>query len=100
MPTASRAAIAAGLLASSLAGCSDEGAGDAEGAAPCLLAEFETGDPFGHGDPYGAKAAGQARAGILAREADVVQPAHGRQRIEVGDFVLVNDKIAVAIEKP
>src|SRR5690606_6349950 len=29
---------------------------------------------------------------------DIVQPAHGRQRINVGDFVLANDKIAVAIE--
>lgn len=58
---------------------------------------FEAGDAQGHADPFGAKAAGQARAGrILA--AQVPQPAHGRQRIEDGDFLLVNDKIAVVIE--
>lgn len=27
-----------------------------------------------------------------------MQPAHGRQRIRTGDFILVNDTIAVAIE--
>ena len=58
---------------------------------------FELGDPNGHPDPLGAKAAGQARAGrILA--AEVPQPAHLRQRIEDGDFLLINDKIAVVIE--
>ena len=38
---------------------------------------FEAGDPAGHADPFGAKAAGQARASrILASQ--VPQPAHGR----------------------
>jgi hypothetical protein len=63
---------------------------------PSTLA-FETGDPDGHPDPFGAKAAGQARAGRIVA-ADVVQPAHGRQRVEAGDFVLVNDRVAVVIE--
>jgi hypothetical protein len=63
---------------------------------PSTLA-FETGDPDGHPEPFGAKAAGQARAGRIAA-ADVVQPAHGRQRVEAGDFVLVNDRVAIFIE--
>lgn len=58
---------------------------------------FEAGDPDGHPDPFGAKAANQARAGRL-QAADVKQPAHSRQKVEAGDFVLVNDKIAVVIE--
>jgi hypothetical protein len=58
---------------------------------------IETGDAEGHADPFGAKAAGQSRAGRL-KDASIIQPAHGRQPIEVGDFVLVNDKIAVVIE--
>ncbi len=60
--------------------------------------DFEVGDPNGHAQVFGAKAAGQARAGRLTNAADIVQPAHGRQRINVGDFVLANDKIAVTIE--
>ncbi|NUP11972.1 MAG: CehA/McbA family metallohydrolase [Polyangiaceae bacterium] len=57
---------------------------------------FETGDDTGHADPFGAKAAGQARAGRI--QASQVQPAHGRQGVHDGDFVLVNDKIAIVIE--
>ncbi len=56
------------------------------------------GDPNGHADPLGAKAAGQARAGRINDSAAIPQPAHGRQRIETGDFLLINDKIAVVIE--
>ncbi len=60
-------------------------------------AKFEVGDPNGNPDPFGAKAAGQARAGRI-KAADVKQPAHGRQQIQDGDFVLANDKIAVVVE--
>lgn len=56
------------------------------------------GSATGHPDPLGAKAAGQARAGRIADVSAIAQPAHGRQRIEDGDFLLINDKIAVAIE--
>ncbi len=73
------------------------GAGGAP-ACPTDTTVFEVGDSNGHADPYGARAAGQARAGRLADAAMIVQPAHGRQQIEVGDFVLANDKIAVVIE--
>lgn len=63
----------------------------------CLEEAFAVGDD-GHDDVFGAKAAGQARAGRIVDLAQVAQPAHGRQRIEAGDFVLANDSIAVVIE--
>jgi len=56
------------------------------------------GDLAGHDDPFGAKDAGQARAGRVDDVAGVAQPAHGRQPIQDGDVVLINDKIAVWIE--
>ncbi|MBI4703008.1 MAG: CehA/McbA family metallohydrolase [Deltaproteobacteria bacterium] len=58
------------------------------------------GDPLGHPDPLGAKAAGQARAGRIDELSQVPQPAHGRQRVRSGDYLLINDKIAVVIEAP
>ncbi len=73
------------------------GGGGAGGACDAGTLAYETGDADGHADPYGAKAAGQARAGRL-EAGDVVQGAHGRQQIEVGDFVLANDKVAFVIE--
>ncbi len=56
------------------------------------------GDPNGHADPFGARAAGQARAGKVLDSSMIVQPANERQRVEVGDYVLANDRIAVYIE--
>ncbi|HTJ84769.1 MAG TPA: hypothetical protein VL400_23780, partial [Polyangiaceae bacterium] len=67
------------------------------GACDASALVFETGSATGHADPFGAKAAGQARAGAI-KAADVPQPKHGRQKIEDGDFVLANDQIAVFIE--
>jgi hypothetical protein len=66
----------------------------------CALegAVFEAGDPVGHADPLGAAAAKQARAGRIGDPSLVAQPAHGRQRIEAGDYLIINDKIAVVIE--
>lgn len=58
---------------------------------------FESGND-GHADPLGAKAAKQARAGRIKDVSLIPQPAHGRQKIEQGDFLLINDKIAVVIE--
>jgi len=63
----------------------------------CLEESFEVGDELGHPDPFGAKAAGDARASRI-EASEVAQPAHGRQQIQDGDFVLINDKIAVVIE--
>jgi hypothetical protein len=62
--------------------------------------ELRAGDPNGHGDPFGAKAAKQARAGRVFDGAAIAQPAHGRQRIKTGDYVLANDRIAVVIQGP
>ena len=75
-----------------VAGCTEK----TDAVVQCV-APLETGDPEGHPDPFGAKAAGQARAGRV-RDASLIQPAHGRQPIEAVDFVLANDKIAVVIE--
>ncbi len=79
-------------------GGSGGAAGSEGGVCPTESDVFEAGDDTGSTDPYGAKAAGQARAGRLTSAAMIVQPAHGRQRVNVGDFVLANDKIAVTIE--
>lgn len=87
--------------------CSDDSGGsgggsggaDAGGACPTADSRFEVGDEQGHADPYGAAEAGQARAGRLTEEL-IVQPAHGRQRVRPGDYVLANSRIAVVIEAP
>jgi len=52
----------------------------------------------GSGDPFGAKAAGQARAGRIRDAAQIVQPENARNKVRVNDFVLANDKIAVYVE--
>jgi len=97
--------VIAGGAASSAGGCSSDssgpgGGGSGAGGPTCTIAEaaFELGDENGHADPLGAKKAGQARAGRILKADQIVQPAHGRQKIHEGDFWLVNDKIAVAIE--
>lgn len=59
---------------------------------------LEAGDPDGHPDPLGAAAAGEARAGRITDVSSVPQPAHGRQRIEAGDYLIANDKVAFVIE--
>lgn len=94
-------------LSLSVAACGGElidqpaGQGGGGGSPPqtCgdVLLAFEAGDPDGHPDPLGAGPAGQARAGRI-QASDVPQPAHGRQRVQDGDFLLINDKIAVVIE--
>ncbi|MDB4944412.1 MAG: hypothetical protein JWP97_3946 [Labilithrix sp.] len=52
----------------------------------------------GASDPFGAKAAGQARAGRLTSPTQIVQPDNARNKVRVGDFALANDRIAVYIE--
>ncbi|MEZ4223858.1 MAG: CehA/McbA family metallohydrolase [Polyangiaceae bacterium] len=83
-----------------LSGCGDEDGGGGGGGNACPLPNqaFEDGDETGHADVFGAKAAGQARAGRVADAASIVQPAHGRQRVRVGDYALANDKVAFYIE--
>jgi hypothetical protein len=68
------------------------------GANGCEPPCFDAGDPLGHPAPEGALAAGQARAGRIAREDQIHQPTNARQKVSVGDYVLVNDKIGVYIE--
>ena len=58
---------------------------------------FESGGD-GAADPFGAKAAGQARAGRLKDASQIVQPDNARNKVRVGDFALANDKVAVYIE--
>ena len=58
---------------------------------------FESGTD-GHADPFGAKAAGQARAGKIRDASQIVQGPLARQQVRVGDFALANDRIAVYIE--
>ena len=100
----------AGAVGAGAAGCADESTGAGSGTPgtttttetpqACKIPEapFEVGDPNGHADPLGAKKAGQARAGRIQSEDQIVQPAHGRQQIHKGDFLLANDKIAVTVE--
>ena len=52
----------------------------------------------GHPDPFGAKAAGQARAGRITRADQIVQPEEARHKVRLGDFALANDKIALYVE--
>lgn len=94
VPGSGAVASTCALALAMLMGCSD---GADEPPPPCV-GPIEAGDPNGHADPFGAKAAGQARAARLANVSVIAQPAHGRQPIQDGDFILVNDKIAVAIE--
>ena len=82
-----------------LVGCDEETVNEATPIKQgCVGEQLEVGDDLGHPEPFGAKAAGQARAARLVDAAAVPQPAHGRQPIQDGDFVLVNDKIAVVVE--
>lgn len=100
MRRASRLLPIASLLAA-LPTCSPDDAPQPPTAAACAPlpgGAFETGDPEGHADPFGARAASQARAGRIRDAAAFPQPAHGRQRVQDGDFVLINDKISVVIE--
>ncbi len=94
--------LARAALVSFLVGCGgelpvDDGATTSSQTCDLAALTFGLGDDQGHPDPFGAKAAGQARAARI-RAAQVPQPATGRQRIEDGDFLLINDQIAVVIE--
>lgn len=98
---------AAVLTCAAVFACSSDG-GSSSGADPDAAApvcdgnleafRFPAGSSDGSGDPFGAKAAGQARAGRVRDAAQIVQPDNARNRVRVNDFVLANDKIAVYIE--
>lgn len=95
---------AAALAALTIFACSDD---DEHQPAPTPAAaceaittdfRFPLGSPDGHADPFGAKAAGQARAGRVRDPAQIVQHPDSRARVRVDDFVLANDRIAVYVE--
>ncbi len=83
----------AGVGALSLLGCTLEPT-----PIPECVEPLELGDEMGHPEPFGAAAAREARAARLVDATVIPQPAHGRQPIQAGDFILINDKIAVVIE--
>ena len=84
------------LFALAVACSSDPGPAPAAACA-ALPTSLANGASDGHPDPYGAKAAGQARAGRLTA-AMLTNAPDARQRAAVGDFVLVNDRISAVIE--
>jgi hypothetical protein len=66
--------------------------------SPCDPAfRYESGGD-GHADPFGAKAAHQARAGRIRELSQIVQSPFARQRARIGDFAIANDKITAYIE--
>ncbi|MDB4938012.1 MAG: hypothetical protein JWP87_4984 [Labilithrix sp.] len=99
--------VVVGVVASGAAvfACSDGGSSsgnDADAAGPVCEGNLDAfrfpGGGDGSGDPFGAKAAGQARAGRIHDAAQIVQPDNARNKVRLNDFVLANDKIAVYIE--
>ncbi len=86
------------VLALAVACSSSSGGGQAPAACDpgSTAAAFADGTD-GHADPFGAKAAGQARAGRIHDASQIVQPGNGRSRVRMGDFVLANDKIALYV---
>lgn len=91
------------VVALCLSACGDSGNGgnDNNNNSPvCELSpdDIQIGDPDGHADPLGAMVAGEARASRVSDPGWIVQPAHGRQQIREGDFLLINSRIAVYIE--
>lgn len=87
-------AVAALVL---LAGCSTSD-GPCAGAGITQASRFPAGSVDGHADPLGAMAAAQARAGRITDAAWIKQPANAKEKVNVGDYLLINDKIAVYIE--
>lgn len=93
-----------GLLTAACGSSDDDAGGNpsdpqvTEDAGTCTFEPLQAGDPDGHPDPAGAKAAGQARAGRIQDPSLLVNPDNLRQKVRLGDFVLMNDRIAVFIE--
>ncbi len=97
MGAAACAAAAASVFACSSSGSDDPSPpGSACADVPASFRFPVGGD--GSADPFGAKAAGQARAGRITRPDQIVQPEDARHKVRPGDFALANDKIALYIE--
>ena len=58
---------------------------------------FVGGNPDGHADPFGAKAAKAARAGRVRDASMAVLGENPKGRVLPGDYVLANEKVAVYI---
>lgn len=88
------------LAGLSCSGTPDEQMTPAACAASGLTPQsrLPTGDNDGHADPFGARAAGQARASRVRDAAWVRQPDNARGRARVGDYLLLNDRVAFYIE--
>ncbi len=74
----------------------DAGSADAAPIVCATIPTIELGDPSGHPNPLGAGPT-EARAGRIAASALPVVPG-GLQSWGSGEFILANDRIAVAIE--
>lgn len=94
-----RAFLACLSLSTLAASCSDGTKNTPDGGdASTCSSTFAAPTSDGHADPTGAKAAKQARAGRIKDAGAIRQPADARQKVRVGDFLLTNDKVAMAIE--
>ena len=71
---------------------------------PCAAAgitttsRFPGGSADGHPDPLAATARGKARAARIRDASWIRQPENAREKVQTGDFLLINDRIAVYIE--
>lgn len=81
-----------------LSGCGDKNKGHRTTCAD--TANFATGSATGHAAPLGASAT-EARAGVLTAAMIPTRPSNEIEELRVwreGDFVLANDRVAMAIE--
>lgn len=82
---------------------SDKGASDVATPDACAAQglpttfRFPGGAADGHADPFGAKAANQARAGRVRDDSMIVRASDAKAKIRAGDYVLANDHMAVYI---
>lgn len=85
-------------------GCDHEHNHMHETPAPCAAAgitsssRFAGGSRDGHPDPLAMSERSRARAARIKNQSWIRQPENARQKIHEGDFLLLNDKIAVYIE--
>ena len=86
------------LLVAALTACGEDTNDTSSALTGCPAHTLETGDVNGHPDPTGAKAAGQARAGRIADSSLIVQAEDRRMQIRPGDYLLINDRVAVYVE--
>ena len=65
---------------------------------PTLASRYATGSKTGHPNPFADSAKSQARAARISDPSWIRQPATARQKVNLGDVLLINDKIAAYIE--